>query len=156
MQEALQINTKCSVKCTLRFDASVIGAWVARFPRSICTETLACDKSTPELCSACVRVFSNLFHSSMKNPVSRYNSHKKPKSKWTITHPWEYAVEMFILPPSTVSSCSFNFLLLDIGMSPVHDLVWHSRVWGWEVVFSASDASLGRSEGAAPPFLTGL
>lgn len=34
---------------------------VALFPRSICTEMLACDRSTPELCSACVRVLNNLF-----------------------------------------------------------------------------------------------
>lgn len=32
----------------------------ARFPRSICTEMLACDKSKPVLCSACVREFNNL------------------------------------------------------------------------------------------------
>lgn len=34
---------------------------LALFPRSICTEILACDKSTPELCSACVSVLNNLF-----------------------------------------------------------------------------------------------
>ena len=33
----------------------------ARFPRSICTEILACDRSTPALCSAWLREFNNLF-----------------------------------------------------------------------------------------------
>lgn len=39
-----------------------------RLPTSICTETLAWDKSTPEHCSACVRV-SNILSNTM-NPVN--------------------------------------------------------------------------------------
>lgn len=35
---------------------------LACLPSSICTEMLAPDKSTPELCSACVSVFNNLIH----------------------------------------------------------------------------------------------
>lgn len=33
---------------------------LARLPSSIWTEILACDRSTPELCNAWVRVFNNL------------------------------------------------------------------------------------------------
>lgn len=50
------------VKFTLELDVVVGGLLIARLPRSICTETLACDRSMPKLCSACAREFNNLFH----------------------------------------------------------------------------------------------
>ena len=60
---------------TLTVDVEVVILLFARLPRSICTEMLACDKSMPELCSACVRVFSNLskaltYQFTIKNPIS--------------------------------------------------------------------------------------
>lgn len=38
----------------------MFGLRLACLPSSICTEMLACDKSTPELCKACVSVSNNL------------------------------------------------------------------------------------------------
>lgn len=42
-------------------DVSDVSPLFALFPRSIFTEMLACDKSTPAFCSACVRLLNNLF-----------------------------------------------------------------------------------------------
>ena len=45
---------------TLIMEVGAVGLLFALFPKSIFTEMLAFDKSTPELCNACVRVFNNL------------------------------------------------------------------------------------------------
>ena len=45
----------------------------ALFPRSICTEILASDKSTPELCSACVSVLNNL----LAKPICQINQKQR-------------------------------------------------------------------------------
>lgn len=41
-------------------DIGTFGVIFACLPSSICTEMLACDKSTPEVCNACVSVSNNL------------------------------------------------------------------------------------------------
>lgn len=71
------------------------------------------------------------------------------------SHPWEYAVEMLIVPPSMVSSSSFSLSLAIAPSTVVHDLAWHNWDWVWDDVFSASDGSLGGAWGNAPPFRTG-
>lgn len=50
---------------TLIMGVGAVGLLFALLPKSICTEMLAFDKSTPELCNACVRVFNNLFNLSI-------------------------------------------------------------------------------------------
>lgn len=52
---------KVRLKVTFAMDAEEFTLLFARFPRSICTEMFACDRSIPDVCSACVRLFSNLF-----------------------------------------------------------------------------------------------
>ena len=73
---------------------------------------------------------------------------------YTYTYPWEYTLEMLMVPPSTVKSCSFGLSLV-VPPSVGHDLSWHSG-WGWDEMFSASDANLGGSWGTAPLILTGV
>jgi hypothetical protein len=69
---------------TLAIDVPEVIPLFARFPRSICTETLACERSTPALCSACVKVFNNLT-STKTNLSSAYTfstqTHEKALSK---------------------------------------------------------------------------
>lgn len=59
-------------KFTLALEA-VVGLLIARLPRSICTEILACDRSMPELCSACVRELNNLFQTKQSYNPTKFN-----------------------------------------------------------------------------------
>ena len=51
---------ECQYTLTPHTDIGTAGLMFACLPSSICTEMLACDKSTPVLCSACVSVSNNL------------------------------------------------------------------------------------------------
>ena len=61
---------------------------------------------------------------------------------------------MLMVPPSTVMFYSFGLSLV-VSPSVGHDLSWYNCGWGWDEMFSASDASLGGSWGTDLLVITG-
>lgn len=85
-------------------DVSDVSPLFALFPRSIFTEMLACDKSTPAFCSACVRLLNNLFvHNSIfavsllsSNQSLQSPAKKKKQSQQRL--PWFQYIDKMVLP----------------------------------------------------------
>lgn len=82
------------------------------------------------------------------------NAHTNDYENYTHTYPWEYTLEMLMVPPSIVNSCSFSLSLVAVP-SVVHDLLWHNCGWGCDGISFPSDTNLGGSSGTAALGLTG-
>lgn len=77
---------RCMNAVTLTMDFGIAILLHACFPSSICTEMLACDKSTPEFCRACVRVFNSLHNTNIRLCYSLINQHAFSKANYKLQH----------------------------------------------------------------------
>jgi len=131
---------------TLDVNVPEVSPLFARFPRSIWTEMLACDRSTPALCSDCVRVFSNLicmkFHISCQLIAERPGLQKLQKSYKIVrtleSKHWRYWLSLLQLPAPAGSTFHWWWdtqliehqrLVVDRGEQQVQHFEWEQA---WE------------------------